>query len=80
LQDNRKTPVRQRPAFIGRGSQVQSAWAQELGEIIGRKMDVQFSHPSFPVVWGALQKDGCAILFERVSNVIELRSMRRIEL
>jgi predicted nucleotidyltransferase len=66
--------------FIRASTGVQSTWAQELGEIIGRKVNVQFSHPTFPVVWGALQKDGCAILFERVSNVIKLRSMRRIEL
>jgi hypothetical protein len=66
--------------FMRASTGVQSAWARELGEIIGRNVDVQFSHPTFPVVWGALQKDGCAILFERVSNVIKLRSMRRIEL
>ena len=61
--------------FIRASTGVQSAWSRGLGEIIGRKIDVQFSHPTFPVVWGALQIDGCAILFERLSNVIELRSM-----
>jgi predicted nucleotidyltransferase len=66
--------------FIHASTGVQSAWARELGEIIGRKIDVQFSHLTSPVVWGALQKDGCAILFDRVSNVIKLRSMRRTEL
>jgi hypothetical protein len=61
--------------FIRASTGVQSAWARELEEIIGRKIDVQFSHPTFPVVWSALQKNGCAILFERVSNVVKLRPM-----
>jgi predicted nucleotidyltransferase len=59
--------------FIDASTGVQSAWARELEEIIGRKIDVQFSHPTLPVVWSALQRDGCAILFERGSNVVKLR-------